>query len=122
MPSVASSLSSGAWLAVNISGEYTNPRRPNRPNKIGGGSVENAARVRRIERERGYLRVEHLALLVYLPDAGRRRHIGSRRVAECLAGLQNRLLANDTRALYLLKPAMAIGDLPMPCGKLHGHI
>src|ERR1700730_17385235 len=94
---------------------------------MSGGSVENAPRVRRIEREDGNFRLENIALLVHHPigpghDARRRCHSGSRRVAKCFARLQYRLFADHARAFHFLELAVAIGDLPVAGGELHGHI
>src|ERR1700730_17464661 len=94
---------------------------------MSGGAGENAPRVRRIEREDGNFRLENIALLVHHPigpghDARRRRHSGSRRVAKCFARLQNRLFADHARAFHFLELAVAVGDLPVPGGELHGHI
>ena len=52
---------------------------------------------------------------------GRRRHIGPRRISKGLAGPQNRLFADNTRTLDFLELTIAIGNLPMAGGELHGH-
>src|SRR5689334_17280387 len=89
-----------------------------------GASVQAAADVRAVEGEGGDLRLEALT--------GHRRHgvaaghqpVGrveraATRVAEGLARLQHRLLADDAGAAHLLAGTVPVDDAPMAGAQLH---
>ena len=53
-----------------------------------------------------------------MPDGGRQRT--ARRVGEAFARREDRLFADDARALHLLQPAVGVGDAPVAMHELHG--
>src|SRR5690348_10748466 len=53
-------------------------------------------------------------------DAGRRAKRRAAGVFEALARRKHRLFADDARAAYILNPAHAVGDAPMPPPQLDG--